>query len=132
MKIRTGFVSNSSSSSFVVLAAFPKGFVATEANVEKYLNQGPEGKTGLPPIRINEDAMSLILEILHEPPINAAGSEKLFTTEMDIFIFGVTSGHDEYYNPFEIEADDDAEVDYNKDRPHIFQRVPSSFNSFYN
>ena len=38
MKVRQGFVSNSSSSSFVV--AFPKGFVATEDSVKELLFTG--------------------------------------------------------------------------------------------
>jgi hypothetical protein len=41
MKIRSGFVSNSSSSSFVV--AFPAGFKATPANVQAYLFAGRRG-----------------------------------------------------------------------------------------
>ena len=41
MKIRAGFVSNSSSSSFVV--AFPSGFKATPANVLAYLFDGRRG-----------------------------------------------------------------------------------------
>ena len=41
MKVRQGFVSNSSSSSFVV--AFPKGFVATEESVKELLFAGQSG-----------------------------------------------------------------------------------------
>ena len=40
MKVRHGFVSNSSSSSFIV--AFPKGFVATEESVKELLFQGQD------------------------------------------------------------------------------------------
>jgi hypothetical protein len=46
MKIRAGFVSNSSSTSFVV--SFPAGFVATPATVQAYLFPTPARAAGWP------------------------------------------------------------------------------------
>jgi hypothetical protein len=122
MKIRTGFVSNSSSSSFVVVAAFPKGFKATRTSVTKYLNEGPEGITGLPPIEIENEALNIICAALKElTPLDVPG---LFVSEMDVYMFGAVMGDGDYL--FTNWTDEDGNEIDDGVGLSIFRRVPSS------
>jgi hypothetical protein len=136
MKIRAGFVSNSSSSSFMVLVALPQNLVITRESLREYFNKGPQAKFAAEePLDIPEAAIERIVWQWTTPrkEVDFRSLAEVLKVDDNFTIFSfdcdTSDGIVGFFGDYPGDEEDQEAIDafYDRQAEEVFVRVPHVF-----